>query len=62
MDALFHNSETLFLIGGAVVMIVLIALTMRSIIRRDRAMVNKQMDEPREVAEYHDRWKGQKPA
>jgi hypothetical protein len=25
-------------------------------------MVNKQMDEPREVAEYHDRWKGQKPA
>jgi hypothetical protein len=43
-------------------MIVLIALTMRSIIRRDRAMVNKQMDEPREVAAYHDRWKGQKPA
>ena len=62
MDALFHNSETLFLIGGGVVMIVLIALTMRSIIRRDRAMVNKHMDEPHEVAAYHDRWKGQKPA
>ena len=53
MDALFHNSETLFLIGGAVVMIVLIALTMRSIIRRDRAMVNKHMDEPRVPSLIH---------
>jgi hypothetical protein len=25
-------------------------------------MVNKHMDEPHEVAAYHDRWKGQKPA
>jgi hypothetical protein len=62
MDALFHNSQTLFLIGGGVVMLVLTVLTMRSIIRRDRAMVNTSMDEPHEVAAYHDRWKGQKPA
>jgi len=64
MNSLFHNSEMapFFIIGGGVVMIILLALTMRSIVRRDRAMVNTSMDEPHEVAAYQDRWRGQRPA
>jgi hypothetical protein len=64
MNSLFHSSEmaSYFIVGGGVVMIILLALTMRSIIRRDTAMVNTSMDEPHEVAAYQDRWRGQRPA
>lgn len=47
----------LFMIFSATVMIVLIALTLRSIIRRERAMINTAMDEPREIAAYLERWR-----
>jgi hypothetical protein len=39
-----------------------LALTMRSIVRRDKAMVDTSMDEPHEIAAYQDRWRGQRSA
>ena len=51
-----------FFIGGGVVLIILLALTMRSIVRRYRAMVDTSMDEPHEIAAYQDRWRGQRSA
>ena len=47
----------LFIIGGSVVLIALIALTMRAIIRREKAMIRGQMDESHEVAAYEARWR-----
>ncbi|MCX6482372.1 MAG: hypothetical protein NT146_03680 [Mycobacterium sp.] len=41
----------------ALIIIGLIWLTMRSIIRRDRAMINEDMDEPHEIEAYKDRWR-----
>lgn len=41
----------------AILIIGLIWLTMRSIIRRDRAMINEDMDEPHEIEAYKDRWR-----
>ena len=45
------------IILAASVIIGLIWLTMRSIIRRDRAMINEDMDEPHEVEAYKNRWR-----
>ena len=41
----------------ATIIIGLIWLTMRSIIRRDRAMINEDMDEPHEIEAYKKRWR-----
>ena len=41
----------------ALLIIGLIWLTMRSIIRRDRAMINEDMDEPHEIEAYRRRWR-----
>ena len=41
----------------ALIIIGLIWLTMRSITRRDRAMINEDMDEPHEIEAYKDRWR-----
>jgi len=41
----------------ATIIIGLIWLTMRSIIRRDRAMINEDMDEPHEIEAYKQRWR-----
>ena len=38
-------------------MIALISLTMRAVIRREKAMINAAMDEPHEVAAYVARWR-----
>ncbi|MGB3012282.1 MAG: hypothetical protein WBB54_13110 [Mycobacterium sp.] len=64
MNSFFHNPEMApyFFIGGGVVLIILLALTMRSIVRRDKAMVDTSMDEPHEIAAYQDRWRGQRSA
>jgi len=48
-----------YIIGGALVMIVLITLTMRSVIRRDKAMIREDMDEEHEIEAYKQRWKDQ---
>lgn len=47
----------LFIIFSGAVFIVLMALTMRSIIRREKAMINAAMDEPHEIAAYEQRWR-----
>lgn len=47
----------LFIIFAGTVMIALISLTMRAVIRRDKAMINSAMDEPHEVAAYVARWR-----
>jgi hypothetical protein len=50
-------STPLFIISAGTVLILLIALTMRSIIRREKAMINAAMDEPHEIAAYEQRWR-----
>ncbi len=47
----------LFIIASGIVFIVLAALTMRSIIRREKAMINEAMDEPHEIEAYNQRWR-----
>lgn len=47
----------LFIIFASTVMIALIGLTMRAVIRREKAMINASMDEPSEVAAYAARWR-----
>ena len=47
----------LFIIFAGTVLIALIALTMRSVVRREKAMIRSQMDEPHEVAAYEERWR-----
>jgi len=47
----------LYIIFAATVFIVLISLTMRAVIRREKAMINASMDEPSEVAAYVARWR-----
>jgi hypothetical protein len=51
-----------YIIIAAVALIVLIWLTMRSIIRRERAMIREDMDEPHEIEAYHKRWRKQEEA
>lgn len=47
----------LFIIFAGTVLIALIALTMRAVIRREKAMINAAMDEPHEIAAYERRWR-----
>ena len=47
----------MFIIAVATVFIVLMALTMRSVIRREKAMIKSSMDEPHEVEAYLQRWR-----
>ena len=47
----------LFIIFVALVTITLIALTMRSVIRREKAMIKASMDEAKDVAAYQQRWR-----
>jgi len=48
----------LFIIFAGTVLIALIALTMRSIVRREKAMINARLDDPIQVAAYEQRWRG----
>jgi len=47
----------ILIILAAILIIGLIWLTMRSIIRRDRAMIREDMDEPHEIEAYKERWR-----
>ena len=51
-----------YIIIAAVALIVLIWLTMRSVIRRERAMIRESMDEPHEIAAYEERWRNRPEA
>lgn len=56
MDLNFSTTP-LFIIVAGTILIALIALTMRSVIRREKAMIASAMDEPHEVAAYERRWR-----
>jgi hypothetical protein len=51
------STTPLFIIFAGTVMIMLIALTMRAVIRREKAMINSAMDEPHEIEAYLSRWR-----
>ena len=51
------STTPLFIIFAGTVLIALVALTMRAVVRRDKAMINTAMDEPHEVAAYQQRWR-----
>lgn len=51
------STTPLFIIFAGTVMIALIALTMRAVIRREKAMINAAMDEPHEIEAYLARWR-----
>jgi hypothetical protein len=52
----------IYIIIAAIAVIALIWLTMRSIIRRDKAMIRENTDEPHKVAAYEERWRKRKGA
>lgn len=54
-----HHLAThpLFLLGAGIVCLVLIGLTLRSIVRRDKAMINVSMDKPQDIAAYNEHWR-----
>ena len=52
----FSTTPLLIIMTGTV-FIALIALTMRSVVRREKAMINAALDDPREVAAYERRWR-----
>lgn len=47
----------LFILFAGAVLVALIALTMRAVIRRDKAMINSAVDEPQKIAAYESRWR-----
>ena len=47
----------LFIIFASTVLIALIALTMRAVVRREKAMTKASMDEPHEIEAYEQRWR-----
>jgi hypothetical protein len=51
-----YTTPLLIILAGTV-FIALIALTMRAVIRREKAMMNAAMDEPHEIAAYQRRWR-----
>lgn len=53
----YFATTPLFIIAAGTIFIMLMALTMRAIIRREKAMINTHMDEPHEVAAYQQRWR-----
>jgi hypothetical protein len=56
------NYTAIYILIAAIAVIALIWLTMRSIIRRERAMIRERMDEPHEIESYHKRWRKQEEA
>ncbi len=53
----YFATEPLFILAAGTLFIILMALTMRAIIRREKAMIKLAKDEPREVAAYNQRWR-----
>lgn len=51
------SATPLFIIFAGTAFIVLISLTMRAVIRREKAMINAAMDEPHEIEAYQRRWR-----
>jgi hypothetical protein len=53
----YFATHPLFLLCAAIVAVVLLGLTMRSIIRRDKAMINVTMDKPADIETYKQHWR-----
>ena len=47
----------IFIVFAGTVLVALIALTMRAVIRRDKAMIKSSPDEARDAAAYEQRWR-----
>jgi hypothetical protein len=56
------DPTTIYIILAAIVFVALAGLTMRSVIRRERAMIREKTDDPNNVAAYESRWRGQRGA
>lgn len=52
----------LFMIVPAVIMVLLLALTMRSVILRERAMVRQNREDPDALRAYERRWRNHSAA
>lgn len=52
----------LFMIVPAVIMVLLLALTMRSVVMRERAMVRQNRQDPDAQAAYERRWRDRSAA
>ena len=53
----YFATTPMFIIFASTVLIALIALTMRAVVRREKAMIKASMDEPHEVEAYQRRWR-----
>lgn len=51
-----EGMEAIWIISAAVVLIGLIATALRITIKRDRATIKADMDEPHEIEAYKKRW------
>ena len=56
------DPTTIYIILAAIVFVALAGLTMRSVIRRERAMIREKTDDPNNIAAYENRWRGQRGA
>ncbi len=52
------NTLPLIIIASSVVLVALITIALRITIKRDRATIKADMDEPHEIAAYKKRWGG----
>lgn len=53
------NTLPLIIIGSAVVLVALITIALRITIRRDRAAIAADMDEPHEIQTYREQFGGE---
>jgi hypothetical protein len=56
------DPTSIYIILGAIVFIALAGLTMRSVIRRERAMIHETTAAPDNIAAYENRWRGERGA
>lgn len=53
----YFATTPLFIIAAGTLFIVLMALTMRAVVRREKAMIKASKDAAHEVAAYNERWR-----
>jgi len=56
------DPTTIYIILAAIAFIALAGLTMRSVIRCERAMIHEKTDDPDNIAAYENRWRGERGA
>jgi len=53
----YFATHPMFLVLAGIVFVLLLALTMRSIIRRDKAMIAATADPAKQAAAYENQWR-----